>query len=120
MKTAITLGPRPRMSLPPLTAQYLSRLHRLVSHELASLRAGGEPIPGELTAKDVVAATLFRDYRELVKDPARREIGSWLIRRVIAQLEMDRPDQLREHSNGPTAVTTKEVDGRHGEPAREV
>lgn len=79
MKTAMTLGPRPRMSLPSLTAQYLSRFHRLVSHELASLRAGGEPIPGELTAKDVVAATLCRDYRELVKDPARREIGSWLI-----------------------------------------
>ena len=118
MKTAITLGPRPRMSLQPLTARYLSRLHRLVSHELASLRAGGEPIPGELTAKE--SPQRFRDYRELVKGPARREIGSWLIRRVIAQLEMDRPDRLREPSNGPTAVTTKEVDGRHGEPAREV
>jgi hypothetical protein len=92
MKTAIALDPRYRTHLPPLAAQHLHRLHRFVRDQLTSLRAIGEPALDELTASDVIATMLLRDYRKLVKDPVRRAIGCWLIRCAIEQLETGGPE----------------------------
>ena len=51
--------------------------------------AVGDLILGGLTPEDVVDAVLLRAYREFVKKPAGREIGSWLIQLATEQLQAE-------------------------------
>src|SRR5262245_45135722 len=57
--------------------------------EIAYYLAIGDLRPGEITAEDVVDATLLQAYREFVKDPTRREIRSWLIGLAVEKIEAE-------------------------------
>jgi RNA polymerase sigma factor (sigma-70 family) len=75
---------------------------------------GGLP-PGEITAEDVVDATLLQAYREFVKAPPRREIRSWLI-----GLAVERVDAEVMRSKSERAGVHIEEDIPETPPAEEV
>jgi RNA polymerase sigma factor (sigma-70 family) len=53
---------------------------------IAYAEARSDLVSGELTADELVDATLLRAYREFVKDPARGEIKRWLIQLAADEL----------------------------------
>ena len=69
--------------------QQLDRLYEFVRHQLAYLESVGDLMPGELSAEDVVDAAMLRAYHEFVKQPAEREVGSWLIDLAKAHIERE-------------------------------
>src|SRR4030095_12749268 len=70
-----------------LASRQLKRLYQFVRHQLAYFESVGDLIPGELTPEEVVDAVLLRAYREFVKDPAERDIGSWLTELDTKQIQ---------------------------------
>ena len=70
-------------------SQHLGDLYEFVRHQLAYFESVGDLLPGELTPDDVVDAVLLRAYREFVKEPAGREIRSWLIQLATSQLRSE-------------------------------
>jgi RNA polymerase sigma factor (sigma-70 family) len=72
-----------------LASRQLKGLYQFVRHQLAYFESVGDLIPGELTPEEVVDAVLLRAYREFVKDPAERDIGSWLTELATKQLESE-------------------------------
>jgi RNA polymerase sigma factor (sigma-70 family) len=67
----------------------LDRLYEFVRHQLAYLESVGDLMPGELSAEDVADAAMLRASREFAKQPAEREVGSWLIDLAQQQLERE-------------------------------
>ncbi|HEV8342815.1 MAG TPA: sigma-70 family RNA polymerase sigma factor [Candidatus Binatia bacterium] len=72
-----------------LVGQHLNGLYEFVRHQIAHFESVGDLAPRELTPEDVVDATLLRAYREFVKDPAGRDMRSWLIDLAAKQLETE-------------------------------
>jgi ribosomal subunit interface protein len=95
--------------------RHLKNLYNFVRREIAHyLVTGGLP-PGEITAEDVVDATLLQAYREFVKAPPRREIRSWLI-----GLAVERVDAEVMRSKSERAGVHIEEDIPETPPAEEV
>jgi ribosomal subunit interface protein len=84
---AIPEEERARELFSTIIERYLEKLYNFARRELSHYLATGEPSPGELTAEEIVDATLLRAYREFAKKPAGREIRGWLIQLVTEQLE---------------------------------
>jgi RNA polymerase sigma factor (sigma-70 family) len=72
-----------------LISPHLNWLHYFVRHELASFQSMGDLAPGHFAWQDVVYAALLRAYREFVKDPARRDMRTWLTQIAIEQLQAE-------------------------------
>ena len=72
-----------------IAERHLNNLYNLARREIAYYLAIGDLPPGEITAEDVVDAALLEAYNEFVKDPARREIRSWLIGLAVEKLEAE-------------------------------
>jgi ribosomal subunit interface protein len=80
---------RERELFSTVAERHLKNLYNFVRREIAYHLAAGDLLPGELTAEDVVDATLLQAYREFVKDLARREIRSWLIWLAVENVEAE-------------------------------
>jgi ribosomal subunit interface protein len=80
---------RERELFSTVAERHLKNLYNFVRREIAYHLAAGDLPPGELTAEDVVDATLLQAYREFVKDLARREIRSWLIWLAVENVEAE-------------------------------
>jgi ribosomal subunit interface protein len=72
-----------------IAERHLKNLYNLASREIAYYLSTGDLPPGEITAEDVVDAALLQAYNDFVKDPARREIRSWLIGLAVEKLEAE-------------------------------
>jgi RNA polymerase sigma factor (sigma-70 family) len=70
-------------------SEHLGRLYEFVRHQLAYFESAGDLMPGELTPEDVVDEVLLRAYHEFVKEPARGEVGGWLIDLAKEQLRWE-------------------------------
>jgi ribosomal subunit interface protein len=99
-----------------LARRHLKDLYNFVRHEMAYYLATRDFLPGEITAEDVVDATLLQAYREFVKDPARREIKGWLIELAVERLEAEVKRSKAERAGGvhieediPETPPTEEV-----------
>lgn len=81
-----------------LASQHLSRLFEFVRHQLAYAESVGDLVPRELTPEEVVDAVMLRAYKEFVKQPAGREVESWLtqLARQQIQTEIKRRQSERE------------------------
>lgn len=86
---AVPAEERERELFSTLAERHLKNLYNFARREIAYYLATGDLLPGEITAEDVVDATLLQAYREFVKDPARREIRSWLIGLVVEKVEAE-------------------------------
>jgi RNA polymerase sigma-70 factor, ECF subfamily len=86
---AIPAGERERELFSTIVERHLEKFYNFARRELAHYQATGELSSGELTAEDIVDATLLRAYREFVKKHAGREIRSWLIQLANEQLEAE-------------------------------
>ena len=80
---------RERELFSTLAERHLKNLYNLARREIAYYLATGDLPPGEITAEDVVDATLLQAYREFVKDPARREGRNWLIGLAVEKVEAE-------------------------------
>lgn len=80
---------RERELFSTLAERHLKNLYNFARREIAYYLATGDLLPGEITAEDVVDATLLQAYREFVKDPARREIRNWLIGLAVEKVEAE-------------------------------
>ena len=97
-------------------SQHLSHLYEFIRHQLAYFESVGDLLPGELTPEDVVDAVLVRAYHEFVKQPAGREIRSWLIqlatnqlRSEIKRLKSERGRTIHIEEDIPETPPTEEV-----------
>jgi ribosomal subunit interface protein len=97
---AVTAGERERELFYTLAESHLENLYDVARREIAYNLATGDLPPGEITAEDVVDATLLRAYHEFVKDPARREIRSWLIGLVVEGVEAEVKRSKAERAGG--------------------
>jgi RNA polymerase sigma factor (sigma-70 family) len=70
-------------------SQYLGRLYEFVRHQLAYAESVGDLVPRELTPEEVVDAAMLRAYGEFVKQPAGRDIESWLIQLAREQIQTE-------------------------------
>jgi RNA polymerase sigma factor (sigma-70 family) len=75
-----------RESFFSLVEPHLDALEEFARHMIAYAEARSDLVSGELTADELVDATLLRAYREFVKDPARGEIKRWLIQLAADEL----------------------------------
>ena len=99
-----------------LASQHLSHLYEFIRHQLAYFESVGDLLPSELTPEDVVDAVLLRAYREFIKQPAGREILSWLIqlatnqlRSEIKRLKSERGRTIHIEEDIPETPPTEEV-----------
>jgi ribosomal subunit interface protein len=86
---AVPAEERERELFSTLAERHLKNLYNFVRREIAYYLATGDLPPGEITAEDVVDATLLRAYHEFVKDQTRREIRSWLIGLAVEKVEAE-------------------------------
>jgi RNA polymerase sigma factor (sigma-70 family) len=91
---------RERELFSALAERHLKNLYNFVRREIAYHLATGDLLPGEITTENVVDATLLQAYREFVKDPARREIRSWLIGRAVEKVEAEVKRSKAERAGG--------------------
>src|SRR5262245_6351805 len=91
---------RERELFSTLAERHLKNLYNFVRREIAYYLANGDLPPGEITTEDVVDATLLQAYREFVKDPARREIRSWLIGLAVEKVEAELKRSKAERAGG--------------------
>jgi RNA polymerase sigma factor (sigma-70 family) len=75
---------------------HLNKLEEYIRHALALATARGDLIQDEMSEEDLMDATLLRAYREFKKDPARGEIGNWLIRLATEELAAEVERSIRE------------------------
>lgn len=115
-----------------LAGQHLERLYEFVRHRLAYFESLGDLAPGELAAEDVVDAVLLRAYHEYVnpsrdsglslskvervKEPAGRDLLSWLIefaterlRSEVKRLKSERNRKVRIEEDIPETPPVEEV-----------
>src|SRR5215510_11383633 len=91
---------RERELFSTLAESHLKNLYNFVRREIAYYLATGDLPPGEITAEDALDATLLQAYREFVKDPARREIRSWLIGLAVEKVEAEVKRSKAERAGG--------------------
>jgi RNA polymerase sigma factor (sigma-70 family) len=91
---------RERELFSTLAERHLKNLYNFVRREIAYYLATGDHLPGEITTENVVDATLLQAYREFVKDPARREIKSWLIGLAVEKVEAEVKRSKVERAGG--------------------
>lgn len=72
-----------------LVTEYLPVMQRFARREIAQYETAGDLVPGELSAEDVVNATLLRAQRDYIRRPVERNVRGWLIRRLREQLQAD-------------------------------
>jgi ribosomal subunit interface protein len=113
---AVPAEERERELFSTLARRHLNDLYNFVRQEMAYYLATRDFLPGEITAEDVVDATLLQAYREFVKDPARREIKGWLIGLAVERLEAEVKRSKAERAGGvhieediPETPPTEEV-----------
>ena len=98
---AFPVEERGRELFSTVAERHLKNLYNFVRREIAYHLVTGDLPPGEITAEDVVDATLLQAYREFVKDPPRREIRSWLIglavERVDAEVKRSKAERVGVH-----------------------
>jgi RNA polymerase sigma factor (sigma-70 family) len=70
-----------------LVSPHLDAVGDFVRHEVGYAEATGDLIRGEVTAEDITDAALLRAYHEFIKDPARGDVRSWLLKLAVEQLE---------------------------------
>jgi ribosomal subunit interface protein len=97
---AIPAEERERELFSTLAERHLKRLYNFARREIAYDLATGDLAPGEVTAEDVVDATLLQAYREFVKEPAGREIRSWLIGLAVETVEAEVKRSKAERARG--------------------
>jgi len=97
-------------------SQHLNRVYESVRHQLAYFESVGDLLPGELTPEDVVDAVLLSAYHEFVKEPAKRDIGNWLVeraeeqlRREVKRLKSERNRMVHIEEDIPETPPTQEV-----------
>jgi RNA polymerase sigma factor (sigma-70 family) len=92
---------RERELFSAVAERHLKNLYNFVRREIAYCLATGDLLPGEITVEDMADATLLQAYGEFVKDPARREIRSWLIglavERVDAEVKRSKAERAGVH-----------------------
>ena len=86
---AFPVEERERELFSTVAERHLKNLYNFVRREIAYYLVTGDLPPGEITAEDVVDATLLQAYREFVKDPPRREIRSWLIGLAVERVDAE-------------------------------
>jgi ribosomal subunit interface protein len=86
---AFPVEERERELFSTVAERHLKNLYNFVRREIAHYLVTGDLPPGEITAEDVVDATLLQAYREFVKAPPRREIRSWLIRLAVERVDAE-------------------------------
>jgi ribosomal subunit interface protein len=113
---AVPAEERKRELFSTLARRHLKDLYNFVRHEMAYYLATRDLLPGEITAEDVVDATLLQAYREFVKDLARREIKGWLTGLAVERLEAEVKRSKAERAGGvhieediPETPPTEEV-----------
>jgi ribosomal subunit interface protein len=98
---AVPAEERERELFSTLAERHLKNLYNFVRREIAYYLATGDLPPGEITAEDVVDATLLQAFGEFVKDPARREIRSRMIglavERVDAEVKRSKAERAGAH-----------------------
>lgn len=80
-----------------LISQHLNKLYDLVRKELASSKAEGDLMSGELTAEDIVDEVLLTAYRQFAKGPRERRIGDWLMKLAKERLAAETGRLRSEH-----------------------
>jgi len=113
---AVPAEDRERKLFSSVAERHLKNLYNFVRREIAYYLATGDLPPGEITTEDMVDATLLQAYREFVKDPARREIRSWLIGLAVEKVEAEVKRSKAERAGGvhieevvPETPPTEEV-----------
>ena len=113
---AVAAEERKRELFSALAERHLKQLYNFVRREIAYRQAAGDLPPGEVTAEDAVDSTLLQAYREFVKDPAEREIKSWLIGLAVDEVEAEvkrskaeRAGSVRIEEDIPETPRTEEV-----------
>ena len=112
---------RERELFSTVAERHLKNLYNFVRREIAYHLATGGLLPGEITAEDMADATLLQAYGEFVKNPARREIRSWLIglavERVDAEVKRSKAERAGAHieEDIPETPPTEEVSTPGGE-----
>jgi ribosomal subunit interface protein len=86
---AVPAEDRERELFSTLAERHLKNLYNFARREIAYYLATGDLPPGEVTAEDVVDATLLQAYREFVKEPSGREIRNWLIGLALEKVEAE-------------------------------
>jgi RNA polymerase sigma factor (sigma-70 family) len=99
-----------------LATQNLGRLYECVRHQLAYAESVGDLTPRELTPEDVVDAVMLRAYREFVKQPAGRQMGSWLTELANEQIQKE----IRRRKSERRSTVPIEADIPETPPAEEV
>ena len=97
---AVPAEERERELFSTLAEGHLKNLYNFVRREIAYHLATGDLPPGEITTEDVADATLLHAYGEFVKDPARREIRSWLIGLAAERVEAEVKRSKAERAGG--------------------
>ncbi len=62
-----------------LIREHLDNLHSFIRRELAYLENRGEVPPGELTAEDLLDATVLRGFQQFEQRPAHQNVHHWLL-----------------------------------------
>ena len=91
---------RERELFSTVAEHHLRNLYNFVRREIAHHLVTGDLPPREITAEDVVEATLLQAYREFVKDSARREVRSWLIGLAVEKVEAEVKRSKAERAGG--------------------
>jgi len=91
---------RERELFSALAERHLKSLYNFARREIAYYLATGDLPPGEIITEDVVDSSLLQAYREFVKDPARREIRSWLIGLAVEKVEAEVKRSKAERAGG--------------------
>jgi ribosomal subunit interface protein len=112
---AFPVEERERELFSTVAERHLKNLYNFVRREIAYYLVTGDLPPGEITAEDVVDATLLQAYHEFVKDPPRREIRSWLV-----GLAVERVDSEVKRSKAERAGVHIEEEIPETPPAEEV
>ena len=91
---------RERELFSTVAEHHLRNLYNFVRREIAHHLVTGDLPPREITAEDIVDATLLQAYREFVKGSARREVRSWLIGLAVEKVEAEVKRSKAERAGG--------------------
>jgi ribosomal subunit interface protein len=113
---AVPAEERERELFSTLAERHLKNLYNFARREIACYLAIGDLPPGEITAEDVVDATLLLAYRDFVEDPTRRESRNWLIGLAVEEVDAEVKRSKAERARGvhieediPETPPTEEV-----------
>ncbi len=99
-----------------LAQHHLKSLYNFVRREIAYYQANRELPPGDITAEDVVDATLLKAYSEFGRDAAGRRLRDWLIGLAVEEVEdevkrskAERAGRVHIEEDIPETPLTEEV-----------